>query len=141
MKLLIGSNKAGWDLKEFILQNLLADGIQVADYSNKEDSIYNTALIITQLTIAEIDTFGLLIDDYGIESFMVATKCKGAIAAQVADEHSARMTRDHNNAKVITLGSEITGNSLALNIAKAFCQGNYSGGRHQIRIDMLNNML
>ena len=71
---------------------------------------------------------------------MVATKIKGMIAAEVSDERSAYMTRGHNNARMITLGSEIVGEGLAKNIVKAFVTGTYDGGRHQIRVDMLNKM-
>ena len=56
---------------------------------------------------------GIAIDAYGAGSFIVATKIKGMIAAEVSDERSAYMTRGHNNSKMITLGSEIVGDTLA----------------------------
>ena len=71
---------------------------------------------------------------------MVATKIKGIIAAEVSDERSAYMTREHNNSSIITIGSKIVGSELALNIVKEFLQASYDGGRHQIRVDMLNKM-
>ncbi|HAQ2261052.1 TPA: galactose-6-phosphate isomerase subunit LacA, partial [Enterococcus faecium] len=52
----------------------------------------------------------------------------------------AYMTRKHNNSRMITLGSKIVGDELALNIVKEFLQANYDGGRHQVRVDMLNKM-
>ncbi len=73
-------------------------------------------------------------------SFMVATKIKGMVAAEVSDERSAYMTRGHNNSRMITVGAEIVGDELAKNIAKGFVNGKYHGGRHQIRVDMLNKM-
>lgn len=81
-----------------------------------------------------------MIDAYGAGPFMVATKIKGMIAAEVSDERSAYMTRAHNNARIITVGSEIVGPGVAKNIAKGFVEGDYDGGRHQIRVDMLNKM-
>ena len=72
--------------------------------------------------------------------FMVATKIKGMVAAEVSDERSAYMTRGHNNSRMITMGAEIVGEGLAKNIAKGFVNGKYDGGRHQIRVDMLNKM-
>ncbi|CRG03719.1 galactose-6-phosphate isomerase%2C LacA subunit [Streptococcus pneumoniae] len=71
---------------------------------------------------------------------MTATKIKGMIAAEVSDERSAYMTRGHNNSKMITMGSEIVGDTLAKNVVKGFVNGHYDGGRHQIRVDMLNKM-
>ncbi|ESR08765.1 galactose-6-phosphate isomerase subunit LacA, partial [Streptococcus iniae] len=88
----------------------------------------------------EEDNLGIMIDAYGAGPFMVATKIKGMVAAEVSDERSAYMTRGHNNARMITIGSEIVGELLAKNIAKAFVTGKYDGGRHQIRVDMLNKM-
>lgn len=83
---------------------------------------------------------GIVIDAYGAGPFMVATKIKGMVAAEVSDERSAYMTRGHNNARMITVGAEIVGDELAKNIAKAFVNGKYDGGRHQVRVDMLNKM-
>ncbi len=60
------------------------------------------------------------------------------VAAEVSDERSAYMTRGHNNSRMI--GAEIVGEG-AKNIAKELCQwSKYDGGRHQIRVDMLNKM-
>jgi galactose-6-phosphate isomerase len=73
-------------------------------------------------------------------SSISATKIKGMIAAEVSDERSAYMTRAHNNTRIITVGSEIVGPGVAKNIAKGFVEGDYDGGRHQIRVDMLNKM-
>ena len=70
----------------------------------------------------------------------MCTKHKGIICAQVADEHSAKMTRDHNNTSIITIGSKVTALEIAKGIADKFISSNYSGGRHQIRVDMLNKM-
>ena len=51
------------------------------------------------------------------------------------------MTRNHNNTSVITLGSKILGQTLAENIVDSYLESEYAGGRHQIRVDMLNKML
>lgn len=72
---------------------------------------------------------------------MVATKHKGMIAAEVSEERSAYMTREHNNSQMITIGSQIVGEKLAENIVLAFLKAEYDGGRHQIRVDMLNKMI
>ena len=53
---------------------------------------------------------------------------------------SAYMTRGHNNSRMITMGAQLVGDELAKNIAKGFVNGKYDGGRHQIRVDMLNKM-
>ena len=60
--------------------------------------------------------------------------------AERSSETSAYMTRGHNNSRMITMGAQIVGDQLAKNIAKGFVNGKYDGGRHQIRVDMLNKM-
>jgi len=110
MSIVIGADAAGLRLKEV-----------VKDFLEKEN-------------------LGIVIDAYGAGPFMVATKIKGMVAAEVSDERSAYMTRGHNNSRMITMGAQLVGDELAKNIAKGFVNGKYDGGRHQIRVDMLNKM-
>ena len=71
---------------------------------------------------------------------MIAAKHKYIICAQLNDCHSAKMTRDHNNTNIITLGSKVIGSDIAKEIVKRFVYGEYAAGRHQIRVDMLDRM-
>lgn len=83
---------------------------------------------------------GIFIDSYGALPFMSASKFPFVICAECNDEHSSKMTRDHNNANMITFGTRLIGEDVAVSICRRFLQKDYSGGRHQIRIDMLNAM-
>ncbi|MBM7709300.1 galactose-6-phosphate isomerase subunit LacA [Enterococcus lemanii] len=141
MKIIIGADTAGKQLKETLKQYLIENNYEVFDVSEgSEKDFVETTLAIAQKVKECEQNLGIAIDAYGVGSFMVATKIKGMIAAEVSDERSAYMTRGHNNARMITLGSEIVGEGLAKNIVKAFVTGTYDGGRHQIRVDMLNKM-
>lgn len=141
MKIIIGADIAGKQLKETLKQYLIENNYEVFDVSEgSEKDFVETTLAIAQKVKECEQNLGITIDAYGVGSFMVATKIKGMIAAEVSDERSAYMTRGHNNARMITLGSEIVGEGLAKNIVKAFVTGTYDGGRHQIRVDMLNKM-
>lgn len=141
MKIIIGADIAGKQLKETLKQYLIENNYEVFDVSEgSEKDFVETTLAIAQKVKECERNLGIAIDAYGVGSFMVATKIKGMIAAEVSDERSAYMTRGHNNARMITLGSEIVGEGLAKNIVKAFVTGTYDGGRHQIRVDMLNKM-
>ena len=106
----------------------------------KELDFVDSTLAVVHEVQKNDDNLGIAVDAYGAGSFIVATKVKGMIAAEVSDERSAYMTRSHNNARMITMGAEIVGDTLAKNIAKEFVNGHYDGGRHQIRVDMLNKM-
>ncbi|WP_270608537.1 galactose-6-phosphate isomerase subunit LacA [Enterococcus thailandicus] len=141
MKIIIGSDEQGMKLKEPIKEYLLKKGFEVVDKSEtaSTDFIESTLAVATDI-LAEEGSLGIAFDGYGAGSFMTATKVKGMVAAEVSDERSAYMTREHNNARMITIGSEIVGEGLAKNIVKEFLAADYDGGRHQIRVDMLNKM-
>ncbi|MGM0213754.1 galactose-6-phosphate isomerase subunit LacA [Enterococcus sp. AZ109] len=141
MRVVIGSDQEGMVLKEFIKENLSKEGHEVVDKSEKASKDFvESTLSIAQDLLENEDSLGIAIDGYGAGSFMAAVKVKGMVAAEVSDERTAYMTREHNNSRMITLGSKIVGCELALNIAKEFLAANYDGGRHQVRVDMLNKM-
>ena len=138
---ILGSDRDGAHLKEIVKQDLLDHSFDVLDVTeNTECDFVDAALSVIREVQRGEDRFGIIIDAYGAGSFMTACKIKGIIAAEVSDERSAYMTRSHNNAKIITLGAKITGPELAKNIVRGFANGSYDGGRHQIRVDMLNKM-
>ncbi|HEP1376371.1 TPA: galactose-6-phosphate isomerase subunit LacA [Streptococcus pyogenes] len=141
MAIIIGADKAGQELKEVIKDYLKEGKYEVVDVSENEvRDFVDTTLAVAKEVNASEDNLGIVIDAYGVGSFMVATKIKGMVAAEVSDERSAYMTREHNNARIITLGSEISAPGIAKNIIKSFVEGKYDGGRHQVRVDMLNKM-
>ena len=84
-------------------------------------------------------SLGVVVDAYGAGSYMAACKVKGMVAAEVSDERSAYMTRQHNDARMICLGSKIVGEARPQHRAE-FLSARYEGGRHQIRVDMLGKM-
>ena len=141
MRVVIGSDSDGMELKELIKKKLIKKGITVVDKSEtaSEDFVESTLAIANDLNENE-GSLGIAVDGYGAGSFITATKVKGMVAAEVSYERSAYMTREHNNSRMITFGSKIVGDELALNIVKEFLQANYDGGRHQVRVDMLNKM-
>ncbi|EHJ08535.1 galactose-6-phosphate isomerase subunit LacA [Staphylococcus simiae] len=141
MAIIIGSDAAGKRLKEVIKTYLTDNHYEVVDVTEGQQvDFVDSTLAIAKAVQQQEGNLGIAIDAYGAGSFMVATKIKGMIAAEVSDERSAYMTRGHNNSRIITLGSEIVGDTLAKNIVKGFVEGKYDGGRHQIRVDMLNKM-
>ncbi|WP_155969840.1 galactose-6-phosphate isomerase subunit LacA [Streptococcus ruminantium] len=139
MTIIIGADPAGAQLKEVIKQYLAEKSYDFKDVSDGSDFVDTTLAVVAEVNKNQ-ENLGIVIDAYGVGPFMTATKVKGMIAAEVSDERSAYMTRGHNNARIITIGSEIVGAGIAKNIVKGFVEGKYDGGRHQIRVDMLNKM-
>ncbi|QKY70362.1 galactose-6-phosphate isomerase subunit LacA [Lentibacillus sp. CBA3610] len=141
MKIAIGSDVNGLTLKNHLkshLENMDYDVLNVT--SNEEYDLFDAATNVSKAITDEEADRGIVIDAYGVGSSIVANKYEGIICANVADEHSAKMTVAHNNSSIITLGSEIIGEILAAKICEAFVKADYDGGRHQIRVDMVNKM-
>ena len=140
MAIIIGADAAGSKLKDVVKDFLIGENFEVVDVTEEGKDFVDVTLAVAAEVNKQEQNLGIVIDAYGAGPFMVATKIKGMVAAEVSDERSAYMTRGHNNSRMITMGAEIVGEGLAKNIAKGFVNGKYDGGRHQIRVDMLNKM-
>lgn len=141
MKIVVGSDVKGFNQKEQIKMHLTYLGYEVEDLTPKKvNDYYDATLAVVAYIQANKEDKGIVIDEYGVGPFIIANKFKGIICANLFDEHSAKMTRAHNNTNLITIGSGIVGDTLAKKIVETFVAANYEGGRHQIRVDMLNKM-
>lgn len=108
--------------------------------SKQNDELKVYLKVNNEITSKQID-FCIVIDDYGVYPFITLTKYPKHYVAYIEDEHSAYMTRLHNNANVIIFSQEL--NSL-LNIhylLSAYLESHYEAGRHKVRIDMLDEIL
>ena len=113
MTIIIGSDVDGKRLKELIKDYLEDNDYDVLDVTEGKDlDFVDSTVSVAKEVQKSDDNLGIAIDAYGAGSFIVATKIKGMIAAEVSDERSAYMTRSHNNARMITMGAEIVGNTL-----------------------------
>ena len=140
MAIIIGADAAGNKLKDVVKDFLVGENFEEVDVTKEGQDFVDVTLAVAAEVNKQEENLGIVIDAYGAGPFMVATKIKGMVVAEVSDERSAYMTRGHNNSRMITMGAEIVGDGLAKNIAKGFVNGKYDGGRHQIRVDMLNKM-
>lgn len=139
MKIIIGCTVENKEYANSIIPFLKDEGISYEIIENTD--VIKTSLKVSELVLeAPSENRGIIVDDYGIAPFLVTGKIKGIICAELNDEHSALMTRDHNNANIISIGSQVVGKGVAKSIMKRFIISDYAGGRHQIRIDMLNDM-
>ncbi len=142
MKVFLSSDKEGFDLKNYIKDVLSKEtNYDVIDLTPTpaNDFVESSELVVKRL-LDDCDSLAIVFDGYGAGSFMALTKHKGMVVAEISEERSAYMTREHNNSRAITLGSKIVGTELAKNISLEFLKASYDGGRHQIRVDMLNEM-
>ena len=110
VKVFLGSDKAGLELKNVIKTyiNKEINDLEVIDTTPEgAEDFVELSLAVTKSIKDNEGSTGILFDETGAGSFMAASKIKGIITAEISDEHSAKMTRDHNNASLITLGSGI----------------------------------
>ncbi|MDO4595043.1 MAG: galactose-6-phosphate isomerase subunit LacA [Tissierellia bacterium] len=143
MKVYIAADKYGENLKqslkkvmdemEFSYEDLTKEGYDFVDCSN---------VVCEQLLKDDDkDSLGIVIDRYGAGSYIACNKHKHIVAAEISDERSALMTKRHNGARILVMGAGIVGEDLAIGCMKKFLTYKYDGGRHQIRVDMLDKML
>ena len=141
MKVILGADKDGFRLKEVIKEYLETENYDVLDVTEEPaETFLESADKIVQAMREDEDAQAIAIDKMGIGSFMAASKYKGVVVAEISDERSAYMTREHNNARMITLGSDLMADEMAKSITNEFLKADYDGGRHQVRVDMLNDL-
>jgi len=140
MKIIIGSDHAGFDLKTEIITHLKSKNIDVVDLgtdTNKVSVDYpDYAKKVAEKVLAE-NCLGILICGSGIGMCITANRYKGIRAANVTDLYSAKMSKRHNNANIICLGSRITAAGLTMDIIDTWLSESFEGGRHQDRLSKI----
>ncbi len=140
--LVIGCDHGGFELKNIIIKHLKEQGREVLDVGCFTPESVDYPVIAKELCKKITDgeaELGILVCGTGIGMSMAANKIKGIRAACCSDTFSARLTRNHNNANVLCLGGRVVGPGLALDLVDNFVNAEFEGGRHQRRIDMLEN--
>lgn len=140
MKIAIGSDHGGYDLKEQVKTWLQEMGHEVEDFGchSKESCDYPDFGAAAARAVASGQCEkGVVICTTGIGISMTANKVKGIRCALCADPWSAEMTRRHNDANMLAMGAGVVGPQLARQILEAFLTHNFEGGRHQRRVDKL----
>jgi ribose 5-phosphate isomerase B len=139
MKLAIGCDHGGIDLKRQIVRQLEHEQIQVLDLGcDSHDSVDYPVFaqaVCSSVLNGEAD-FGILLCGTGIGMSMAANRITGIRAALCHELFTARLSREHNNANVLCLGARVVGPGLAQEIVKTWLHTEFSGGRHLRRIEM-----
>lgn len=140
MKIAIGSDHAGFPLKEAIREYLEEKEMDYVDCgvydTNSADYPVQAKKTCERITSGECDR-GILCCGTGIGISMAANKVKGIRAACCSDYFSAKYTRLHNDANVLCLGARVIGVGAALELVEVFLNTDFEGGRHQRRVDLI----
>ncbi len=140
MKIAIGSDHAGYPLKERIKNYLIQMGYEVLDFGTTsiESTDYPFFARDVALAIQKGQAQrGILICGTGIGMSIVANKFKGVRAALCLNEYMARVSRKHNDANVLCLGNRVVGEDLALAIVSTWLTTEFEGGRHEKRVHLI----
>lgn len=140
MKIAIGSDHGGFELKNEIKAHLEGKGFEVQDfgtYTNESVDYPDIAEAVCRPVARGEFKFGVLVCGTGIGISIAANKIDGIRAALCSDPYSAEKAKQHNDANIITLGGRVTGVDLAKTIVDAYVNASFEGGRHQKRVDKI----
>lgn len=136
MKIVIGSDHGGYELKQEVMDHLKKRGIEIIDvgcYSAESCDYPVYAKPVTEAIQNGDADLGILICGTGIGMSMAANKEKGIRAALCHDTFSAKATREHNNANILCMGARVVGPGLALMIIDTFIDTPFSNDERHIR--------
>jgi ribose 5-phosphate isomerase B len=137
MKIAIGADHAGFALKEKLRAALAAEGHEVIDFgtNSTESCDYpDFAQPVARAVAGGRADRGILVCFTGIGMAMAANKVEGVRAAPAQSEDEVRLTREHNDANVLTLGAKYLDEPGALALVHVFLETQFAGGRHARRV-------
>lgn len=140
MKVAIGCDHGGFELKEAVREYLEACGLEYEDFGTFSTESVDYAPIAAKAARAVVEgraDCGVLVCSTGLGISMAANKVKGIRAAVCTNEFCAEMTRRHNNANILCMGGKVVDRETGLKLVEIFLNTPFDGGRHQRRIDQI----
>jgi ribose 5-phosphate isomerase B len=141
MRIAIGCDHRGRALKKAIkvmLSEMNYDCVDMGTYRAKSVDYPDIAAKVALQVSKDKADRGILICGTGIGMCISANKVQGIRAANCSDNFSARRSREHNDANVLCLGSDVLGEALALDVVKTYLSTDFIGERHQRRLDKIS---
>ncbi|RDY23575.1 ribose 5-phosphate isomerase B [Romboutsia maritimum] len=144
MRIGLGSDHGGYNLKSEIIKYLTEKGIECVDFgtNNSTESVdypmYGEK-VASAVVSKDVD-YGIICCGTGIGISLAANKVPGIRCAVVSDVFSAKMSKAHNDANMLSLGERVLGRGLALEIVEAWINTEFEGDRHSKRVDMIKQI-
>lgn len=139
MKIAIGCDHGGFELKDKVEKELVAKAYELVDCGcNSVESVDYPVFaksVAKKVAAGEVD-FGVLICTTGVGMCVQANKVKGARAVLALNEDMAQMSREHNNCNVLCMGKKYTTVEQAMKYIEIFTTTEFNGGRHERRVNM-----
>ena len=140
MKIFISSDHAGFSLKNYIFENLKKNNYKITNlgpFSDKSVDYPIFAKKLASIVARNKTSFGILVCGSGTGMAMVANKVKNIRAAMCYNVKNTKLSRLHNNANIITLGSRLTKKNIAFKCIDIFINTKFEGGRHKKRVNKI----
>ena len=140
MRIAIGADHAGFALKEHLKQTLIRLGHAIADHGTDSDAPVDyppICLAVGRAVASRAADRGIVLGGSGQGEQIAANKVAGVRAALCNDLYTARLSREHNDANVLSMGGRIVAFGLADEILTLWLGTAFEGGRHQRRIDQI----
>jgi ribose 5-phosphate isomerase B len=143
MKIMIGCDHAGLELKEAILAHLQTLHHEVEDIGTHSlesvDYPVYAARVARAVADGEEDR-GILVCGSGLGMCMTANRIPGARAVHVSEPYAAKMSRRHNDSNILCLGGRFLGRDLAIEVVDVWLSEAFEGGRHKRRVEMIERL-
>lgn len=143
MKVIVASDHGGYQLKEELKPYIRELGHEVVDYGTYSPDPVDYpdfAFIVAEAVIRDPQTVGIVVDGAGIGSAIAANKVPGVRAAVCNDIFSARNSREHNDANVLTMGGRVIGTGLAREIVRVWLSSQFLGFHHTHRVKKIQDI-
>lgn len=143
MRIAIGSDHAGFNLKKRVIEHFAAKGLKFVDYGvdGPDSADYpDIGAPVAEAVASGREDLGILICGTGIGMTIVANKVPGIRAALCHDAFTARAAREHNDANILTMGERVTDPELALEIVATWLGSSFQGGRHARRLEKISRL-
>jgi len=142
-KIAIASDHGGFDLKENIIAYLIKKGLEVDNFgAHSADSVDypDYGIKLAQAIIDKKFVRGILICGTGVGMSIVVNRFPGIRGTLCSDVYTAKMCREHNDSNILIMGGRVIDVSLAIEILEAWLNTEFEGGRHQRRLDKINQI-
>ncbi|MCX6153727.1 MAG: ribose 5-phosphate isomerase B [Candidatus Kapabacteria bacterium] len=144
MKIAFGSDHAGFKYKKLLIEFLRNQhSQQILDFGcfSEESVDYpDYALPVSECVASGVADIGILVCGTGIGMAILANKVMGIRAANCCSADAAKLSKEHNNANILTIGARLVSIEEAKEIAEAFLYGEFLGNRHMIRVEKIHEL-
>ncbi|MBF0489974.1 MAG: ribose 5-phosphate isomerase B [Candidatus Omnitrophica bacterium] len=144
MKIFIGADHRGFDLKKTIVGLLKSQGHEVVDVGTHEEGVAcdypQFSYEVATRVVKNADSRGILLCMTGIGHSIAANKVPGAYAALVYSKEAAMFSREHNNANILVLGSRYISENEMIEIIELWLKTAFEGGRHLARVEKIKTI-